>query len=108
MTKIKFGPQKSEHNVRIQIPNVVILDFDNVRYFIEKTWGTCQLGRKLFCILPVLVEVEVRPTHYQQPRQNMDEDPTDPRRHRVRLRRPKMNVQNHHGHAYTESRETNN
>lgn len=62
------------------------------------------LGANYSVSLPVLVEVEVWPTHDEQPRQNMDEDPADPRRHRVRLWRPKMNVQNHHSHAYTEKR----
>ena len=64
--------------------------------------NSCNLD-PLSVSLPVLFEVKVRPTHDEQPRQNMDEDPADPRRHRVRLRRPKVNVQNHHGHAYTEN-----
>ena len=50
-------------------------------------------------ILPVLVEVVVRPTHDQQPWQDMDEDPSDPGGHGVGLRGPKVNVE--HDDSYT-------
>lgn len=56
-------------------------------------------------ILPGIVIGSLRwriiPAHYQQPRQNMDEHASHPRRHHVGLRRTEVNVEDHHCYAYT-------
>ena len=43
-----------------------------------------------------------RSPHYQQSGQDVDEDSPDPGRHGVGLRRPEVDVENHHGDADTE------
>ena len=40
----------------------------------------------------VLIRLELRPLHYQKPREDMDENPFDPRRHLVCLRGTKVNI----------------
>ena len=43
-----------------------------------------------------------RPPHDQEPGQDVNEDSPDPGRHGVGLRRPEVDVENHHGDADTE------
>jgi len=56
-------------------------------------------------ILPGIVIASLRrrviSAHYQQPRQNVNEDASDPRCHHVSLRRAEVDVQDHHCDAYT-------
>ena len=51
----------------------------------------------------MFVEVVERPSHDEQPWQDVDEDSPDPGGHRVSLRGAEMNVENHHGHADAEN-----
>ena len=50
----------------------------------------------------MFVEVVERPSHDEQPWQDVDEDSPDPGGHRVSLRSPEMNVENHNGDADAE------
>ncbi|GBP52855.1 hypothetical protein EVAR_39019_1 [Eumeta japonica] len=51
---------------------------------------------------PSGVELVLRPLHEEQARKDVYEDPLDPRRHAVRLRRSEVDVEHHHGHADAE------
>lgn len=44
----------------------------------------------------------MRSSHDEHPRQYVDEHPSHPRRHRMRLRRPEVDIQHHYRDAYTE------
>lgn len=60
-------------------------------------------------ILPGIVIGSLRrriiPAHYQQPRQNVDEHASDPRRHYMGLRRTEVYIQDHHCYAYAATHE---
>ena len=49
----------------------------------------------------VFIHSTLGPPHGQQSRQDVNEDPADPRRHLVCLRRPEVDVEYHHSHADT-------
>lgn len=57
--------------------------------------------RILHLFVAMFVEVVVRPSHDQQPRQDVYEDASDPRRHCVGLRCAKVHVQHDDRHTYT-------
>lgn len=52
---------------------------------------------------PSFVHLIVRPPHDQKARQDVDEDPLDPRRHDVRLRGTEVHIEDYDGDAYTET-----
>ena len=49
--------------------------------------------------LPVPVLFVLRPLHVKQSWQDMNEDPSDPRGHGVRLRSSKVDIENNHSHT---------